>query len=82
MEQLVRWQWEATLRKNGEEDDQDETRGMGSTISILKQLVPDNIRREMQAISYGEGKTDPLTAKVRADNARSGVRVNYRTGRR
>jgi hypothetical protein len=49
---------------------------------LWPQLVPDNIRREMQAISYGEGKTDPLTAKVRADNARSGVRVNYRTGRR
>jgi hypothetical protein len=45
-------------------------------------LVPENIRREMSALSANEGKTSPFDAKVRAENARSGVRVNYRTGRR
>jgi hypothetical protein len=44
---------------------------------LWPQLVPENIRGEMQAISRGEGRVSPLDAKVRADNARSGVRVNY-----
>jgi hypothetical protein len=46
------------------------------------QLVPENIRREMNAISWGEGRTSPLDAKLQGDKARSGVRVDYQQRRK
>jgi len=37
---------------------------------MYPELVPDHIQREMRTISYGEGKTDPLTAKARTEGTR------------
>jgi hypothetical protein len=34
---------------------------------MYPELVPEHIRHEMQSIAYGEGKTDPLTAKRRSE---------------
>jgi hypothetical protein len=33
-------------------------------------LVPKHIQDEMKSISWSEGKTDPLSGKVRAEQAR------------
>jgi hypothetical protein len=45
---------------------------------LYPNLAEPSIQSDMKAISAGEGKVDPLTAKQRADQARSGAsRVNY-----
>ena len=38
---------------------------------MYPELVPEHIRREMQSIAYGEGRTDPLAAKRNAERART-----------
>jgi hypothetical protein len=48
---------------------------------LWPQLVPENIKAEMRSISWSEGKTSPLDAKLRTDKA-GGVRVSYQPRRK
>ena len=48
---------------------------------LWPQLVPENIKAEMRSISWAEGKTSPLDAKLRTDKP-GGARVNYQQRRK
>jgi hypothetical protein len=45
-------------------------------------LAPKHIQAEMKSISWLEGKTDPLSGKLRAEQARRQQQQTKRLGRR